>query len=70
MHGVGFEPTRFATPHLECGPLDRSGIRAGQSISLSHQFITLMKESVFLYMIFGTMECILLRKTLILIKVK
>ena len=30
MHGVGFEPTRFATPHLECGPLDRSGIRAGQ----------------------------------------
>jgi hypothetical protein len=31
MHEVGFEPTRFATPHLECGPLDRSGIRADQS---------------------------------------
>ncbi len=28
MHGVGFEPTSIATPHLECGPLDRSGIRA------------------------------------------
>lgn len=43
MHGVGFEPTRFATPHLECGPLDRSGIRAGQCISILHQFITLME---------------------------
>ena len=28
MHEVGFEPTSIATPHLECGPLDRSGIRA------------------------------------------
>jgi hypothetical protein len=44
MHGVGFEPTRFATPHLECGPLDRSGIRAGQSICILHQFITLKNE--------------------------
>ncbi len=33
MHGVGFEPTSIATPHLECGPLDRSGIRAGQHFS-------------------------------------
>ena len=42
MHGVGFEPTRFATPHLECGPLDRSGIRAGQYyIHLSIYYNTL-----------------------------
>ena len=35
MHGVGFEPTSIATPHLECGPLDRSGIRASPMYSLS-----------------------------------
>ena len=28
MHRVGFEPTRIATSHLECDPLDRSGICA------------------------------------------
>ena len=28
MHEVGFEPTRITTSHLECDPLDRSGIRA------------------------------------------
>ena len=36
MHGVGFEPTRFATPHLECGPLDRSGIRASPTFYVTH----------------------------------
>lgn len=45
MHGVGFEPTRFATPHLECGPLDRSGIRAGQCIWIRYQFITLIDKT-------------------------
>jgi hypothetical protein len=38
MHGVGFEPTSIATPHLECGPLDRSGIRA--SPMYSHSFLS------------------------------
>ena len=36
MHGVGFEPTSIATPHLECGPLDRSGIRASPMYSYSY----------------------------------
>jgi hypothetical protein len=34
MHEVGFEPTSITTSHLECDPLDRSGIRANQQIIL------------------------------------
>lgn len=44
MHEEGFEPSSIATPHLECGPLDRSGIRASRYSLSTYLFITLTKE--------------------------
>ena len=39
MHRVGFEPTSFATSHLECDPLDRSGIYANCFLTFLSPFI-------------------------------
>jgi hypothetical protein len=46
MHEEGFEPSSIATPHLECGPLDRSGIRASRYSSHVNLFITLTKKDL------------------------
>gem|GEM_PF-2934993 len=48
MHGVGFEPTSIATPHLECGPLDRSGIRASPMYSDSFLIYKTIYKTLFL----------------------
>ena len=36
MHREGFEPSSVATSHLECDPLDRSGICAHRPFLLSY----------------------------------